>query len=253
MPLRDVRQGDALEISAEAHNAWNDAARKAKSLPGQGDDLIRALQKSGSLIRVHNTSGENLDQFAVVGLDDVTIAPDDNAAEFKRRVCIDVVKPTSDHINKFGVITTPIPIDHFGWAIVAGATQCKLIVNHDSEEYAVAKSGEYKLSSSAVGNALIIYKSGTSGTVDAIVVIGVSSPGIFPVKLTTDGGSIVSTTANLTYTVKSMKDVELATAAAPFYRALTSKINTAATRGEAWYEDGTLKFNAFEQFKTGAC
>ena len=82
---KKVRSGERLEIPAAAHNAWMDAARAERNR--QHDVAQDAAQENRqtTVVKVRNTSGADLDRFAVLALSDPIITPTDNLQEFKNR------------------------------------------------------------------------------------------------------------------------------------------------------------------------
>ena len=66
--------------------------------------------RQASVILVKNTSGQDQDRFAVLGIDAPIIAPgaDGNEEEFKRQVALSCVTPTAEHAGRFVVLQEPL-------------------------------------------------------------------------------------------------------------------------------------------------
>ena len=82
---KKVRPGERLEIPAAAHNAWLDAARAERNRQHDWPRTRAPEFRQTTIAKVKNTSGADLDRFAVLALSDPIITPDDNLQEFKNR------------------------------------------------------------------------------------------------------------------------------------------------------------------------
>jgi hypothetical protein len=127
--FKKVQPGQRLEITAEAFNAFLDAARAVREHKVFGTDASQYFRQSG-IVKVKNTSGANQGRFAVLGLTEPIILPADNPAEFKRQVTFEGVVPAkNDHKGKFAVLLEPVADGKIGLAVVAGVVPVRLEVD----------------------------------------------------------------------------------------------------------------------------
>ena len=85
-PLKKVQRGNRLEIPAEAYNAFIDAARQQRA---SQHDVLReagAEFRQAGIIKVRNTSSDDLARFAVLALTEPIVTPSDKLQQFKNQV-----------------------------------------------------------------------------------------------------------------------------------------------------------------------
>jgi hypothetical protein len=127
--FKKVQPGQRLEITAEAFNAFLDAARAAREHKQFGTEASQFFRQSG-IVKVRNASGADRGRFAVLGLTEPIILPADNLSEFKRQVTFEGVVPVkNDHKGKFAVLLEPVADGKIGLAVVAGVVPVRLQVD----------------------------------------------------------------------------------------------------------------------------
>lgn len=176
-PLRKVRSGDRLVIPARAYNGFIDAARDFQER--QRNSLSNSTQSpsKNGIVFLKNSTGSDLNQFSVVGIDGPLFGPDDNEDEFRHNVSLKGVTPDiASHYVAYAVTQEPIATGKIGKAMVAGMTVVQLEVKDDDHMYAVMVDGDTgKLQSSKTGTAQIQWKKGAKGETDwALVALGAS-------------------------------------------------------------------------------
>lgn len=123
-----VTPGSPLKFPAEVYNRLVEVARGVDlDKSGRARDVFR---QSG-IIKIRNDSAEDVPQFGILGLKEPLILPDNGLDEFKRRVTLSGVTPTSTHLGKFGVLLEPLAKGAMGNAVVSGVVQIRLSVNAD--------------------------------------------------------------------------------------------------------------------------
>ncbi|ADV62997.1 hypothetical protein Isop_2423 [Isosphaera pallida ATCC 43644] len=127
--FKKVQPGQRLEITAEAFNAFLDAARAAREHKQFGTEASQFFRQSG-IVKVKNASGADRGRFAVLGLTEPIILPANNETEFKRQVTFEGVVPAkNEHKGKFAVLLEPVAASKIGLAVVAGVVPVRLQVD----------------------------------------------------------------------------------------------------------------------------
>jgi hypothetical protein len=127
--FKKVQPGQRLEITAEAFNAFLDAARAVREHKQFGAEASQFFRQSG-IVKVKNASGADRGRFAVLGLTEPIVLPADNPAEFKRQVTLEGVVPAkNEHKGKFAVLLEPVAAGKIGLAVVAGVVPVRLQVD----------------------------------------------------------------------------------------------------------------------------
>ncbi len=144
--FKKVQPGQRLEVTAEAFNAFLDAARAVREHKVFGTDASQFFRQSG-IVKVRNASGADQGRFAVLGLTEPIILPAANEPEFKRQVTFEGVVPSkSDHKGKFAVLLEPVADGKIGLAVVAGVVPVRLQVDpnqlYDRAEIIDADTGK---------------------------------------------------------------------------------------------------------------
>jgi hypothetical protein len=172
-------------------------------------------------ILIRNDDDAAVDRFGVLGITGVAIDHAASASEFENRPVLTGTEPTvADHRNKFVVAQEPIAVGGFGRAMVFGVTPVVVnVLDADHVRADVKNTDATSLESGITGAAHILWKETGTGDKWALVAIGVpdSPAGVFPVKVTHDGGTAGSAvaTCSFTYIVKDLAGVELDTALTP--------------------------------------
>jgi len=140
--FQKVRPGEPLRIPADAYNAFVDAARGHQ---GRQADLAatpgRTVRRT-DILPVRNSSGGNVDRFAILGIDSVLITPTDNLDEFKNRPALDGITPDIDvHAGRFVVTIEPIASGKIGRAVAAGVTPVQVNVTIATHDFAEVDDG----------------------------------------------------------------------------------------------------------------
>lgn len=126
------------------------------------------------VILVENKSDEDREQFEILGLDGILVAPDGeaNTPFLNSRWAMKGVKPTAAHQGRFVVLQEPIAKDALGRAMILGVTAVKLQVDHEGLRYAdVLPDDPAKLQATAAGAAILWKESGT-GEKWAVIDVG---------------------------------------------------------------------------------
>ncbi|HXG09467.1 MAG TPA: hypothetical protein VNK04_06730 [Gemmataceae bacterium] len=127
--FKKVQPGQRLEITAEAYNAFLDAARAVREHKVFGTEASQFFRQSG-IVKVRNASGADQGRFAVLGLTKPIILPTNNLDEFKRQVTFEGVVPVKYvHHGRFAVLLEPIAASKIGLAVVAGVVPVRLQVS----------------------------------------------------------------------------------------------------------------------------
>jgi hypothetical protein len=165
MTIAKVHAGQPFRMSAEAFNAFVDAAtayqasRQNRSGDGSG---VAAM---AGIVSVRNDSGTDQDRFAVLGLDDPLIAPSANERAFLERVLLSAVLPDQDqHAHRFCVLQEPIAAGALGRAMVLGVTPIRLDIQAADDEVAAVVSNQTgSLKTGSDGGARILWKDAGTG------------------------------------------------------------------------------------------
>jgi hypothetical protein len=144
--FKKVQAGQRIAITAEAYNAFIDAAQAVREHKQFGTEASQFFRQSG-IVKVKNASGADQARFAVLGLSEPIILPAANAAEFKRQVTFEGVVPAKDeHEGKFAVLLEPIADGKIGLAVIAGVVPVRLKVDpeqlYDRAEIIDADAGK---------------------------------------------------------------------------------------------------------------
>lgn len=163
--FKKVQAGQPLQLPAALVNATIDTILWAKgqqqsTRPGQGRRKLQAGQ-----LLIHNTSGGNLEQFAVLGISNALIDPADNPEGFTEIAAAVGVEPTADHVGgRFAVLLEPVADDEVGLAIAAGVTPLKINVSSEDHWFADVEPGtSTELVSTSSGPVQILWKQSGTG------------------------------------------------------------------------------------------
>jgi hypothetical protein len=127
--FKKVQPGQRLEITAEAYNAFLDAARAVREHKQFGAEASQFFRQSG-IVKVKNVSGSDQARFAVLGLNQPIVLPTANQNEFQRQVALEGTVPVQNlHQGRFAVLWEPIAAGQIGLATIAGVTPARLEVD----------------------------------------------------------------------------------------------------------------------------
>lgn len=106
-PMQKVKRGDPLVIPAATFNTFVDAARDFQDRQRSARrDAVREQRDTG-IVLVRNESGADRERFDVLGIEGPIIERVDNEDEFKQRVALKGVVPSSPHPGKFAILLEP--------------------------------------------------------------------------------------------------------------------------------------------------
>jgi hypothetical protein len=135
----------------EAINAARDRevfGTRAATMPLSGQFFVDVL----------NDTGDDLDQWAAVGFEDPLIDPADNEPAFRDGIGFVGVTPThADHLERFGVLLSPIPDGQVGPALLRGWLNCKVDVINVEHQYVRPKDGTAALETCGAGGGRILW------------------------------------------------------------------------------------------------
>jgi hypothetical protein len=157
-PLKKVRPGDPLQISAPTYNAFVDAARDFQERRfDTGSNSLPDWQQGG-VVLVRNDSGGDRGRFDVLGINGVLIDPSDNEAEFVNRVAVAGVVPTEDHVGRFVVLLEPVKSGSIGRACIDGVHVARVEMVDEDHTYADIEVGTTaQLVSSTFGSVRLLW------------------------------------------------------------------------------------------------
>lgn len=171
--FKKVRAGETFKAPAQAWNAFIDAARAHRRNLGARGPAPQLRSVKEGLIRVKNTTDDDVSEFNVLGLDDeeLVFSPEDNEEGWKRTpVLKGVVPEDGTHDSKYVITQEPIPQGKIGIARIFGYTPVLLDVDNESDTHAVIVDEDTtKMASSTSGSAQILWKESGTGEVNALV------------------------------------------------------------------------------------
>jgi len=190
--LKKVHPGERLAMPAATFNTFIDAARDFLARQqGQEADPLKNQPRPG-VVLVRNETGEDVDRFAVLGLDAILYTPEDNEQSFINQPVMKGVAPTAaDHASKFIILLEPARDGAIVRGLVQGVVPVKLNVLREDHAFAdVVDDG--RLSSAPEGAAQILWKEdGTGEDMWALVRMAEAPPQTpFWAKITADGGGV---------------------------------------------------------------
>jgi hypothetical protein len=145
----------------ESVDAIQDANRARRALDGAGAKFAPPpLDRDDYFL---NSSGDDLDQYAIVGLGGLLDAPasapgtlDDAEQLFRDQTNWNSAAPAPG--QPFGITREPIPSLEIGRVLLTGKSKCRILVNNVNDRFAVPIAGNYThLSSSPTGPAEILW------------------------------------------------------------------------------------------------
>lgn len=120
LPTR--RMNDAMNFAQQSEQFGN----RAHFVSGGGQFVVSVL----------NDSGDDLDEWSVLGLDNTLIDPADNESGFRAGPKFRATTPThADHLDDFVLMLQPTRQDRIGLALKSGLINCRVEVNHVEHRY----------------------------------------------------------------------------------------------------------------------
>ncbi|MEQ8785138.1 MAG: hypothetical protein RIC55_02530 [Pirellulaceae bacterium] len=173
-----VQAGRKFKPSAGTWNAMIDAARahlERRFAQPTASSPVEGGQPT--VLRVRNDAQQDLERFAIVGLDELLIKPDENFAAFVAQPAISAVVPqVEQHHQRFAVIQQPLRHGQIGKAVAHGATACKVDVKHTADEFCCLIDDDATKLVSGAGNCRILSKLTADGEQWGYVQLGGQAP-----------------------------------------------------------------------------
>lgn len=193
--MRKVIRGDPLVIPAATFNTFIDAARDFQERQRSTQrDAVREQRDTG-IVLIRNESGADRERFDVLGIDGPIIRRIDNEDEFRQRVALRGVVPSSPHPGRFAILLEPAKDQAIVRACVDGVCQVRVRMNREWHNYAVAKSNKASMLESAPsGRARMLWIEPIAERADpqiawTVVQLGISAPAsLLPVRVSKVGG-----------------------------------------------------------------
>ena len=181
--MKKVKPGDSLNIPAATYNTFIDAAEDFKMRTG----ALKAGRQNriplNQTILIENNSDSDVDQFKPLGIDSSLFSLSDDVRKFADNLLLGCVALTKEHAEKLVITAEPIKSGAIGRAYPTGVCLSYVYIADTSHGYATADSN--RLSSSIIGPAAILWKSGTYGTQLCLIRFCNIPPAvsIFPAKI----------------------------------------------------------------------
>jgi len=217
--IKKVNPGDALQIPADAYNAFVDAADRlgvAKTHFGRENKFDRV--RSAGVVEVKNNSGKNVARLGVLGISEPIILPSQDLDTYRNKLRIEGVTPLASHVPvDFVVLLDPIEDGEIGFGVVAGATVAKVDVTTESHEFCTVEVGKTdSLASHSDDGARILWKESGTGVKECIIRFQ-SSHHIAVVKIDGSGcGDVAENASCLWSGVRLQASTDTSTMCTPF-------------------------------------
>lgn len=167
--FRKVRSGTVLEPSAAQHNAFVDMLIESRNRKLRGK-AAGGLDIETCVVRIQNTSEDDLDKYAVAGITGVLFSRSDNREGFSTPILTCDTPAAPDAVGHFAVSIEPIPAGTTGWAVVAGYTPVQINMTDATHTFADITDGDAtQLTSAIIGSARILFVESGTGTKWALV------------------------------------------------------------------------------------
>jgi hypothetical protein len=155
--LNKVKRGDPLTIPASTFNTFVDAARDFQQRQRSAQRTTQRDQLDTGIILIRNESGAERERFDVLGIAGPIIEPVDNADEFKQRVALKGVVPSSPHAGKFAILLEPATNQTIVRACIDGVCPARVRMNDEAHEFADIEVGQAaQLESAESGTARLL-------------------------------------------------------------------------------------------------
>ncbi|MBK8915052.1 MAG: hypothetical protein IPM64_10720 [Phycisphaerales bacterium] len=140
--LHKVKSGDPLVIPAATFNTFVDAARDFQERQrATAREAKREFRQTG-IVLVRNESGADRARFDVLGIAGPIIKPVDHAEEFKQRVALKGVVPSSAHTGKFAILLEPATDQTIVRACLDGVCPARVRMDDEAHEFADIEVGQ---------------------------------------------------------------------------------------------------------------
>lgn len=173
--LQRLSPGQKLKgISSRFYNVLVDVVQEKISSDAFMSNGMSNLRQA---IQIYNTTGTDLDQFAIVGLGDVSVIPVDDEVQFRDEQSFIADSPTA--AGRFAIIQDPIPDGDIGRGLLFGISKVQVSVTNTAHPYATPIDGDVvKMDSGFVGKAAILWTDDIPATaVSATILTGSGAPG----------------------------------------------------------------------------
>lgn len=171
-PLQKVRPGDPLKIPAELYNAMIDAVAAVREMRRTGGNAISGQSSNPFIVHVRNDTGNEVEQFGIIGIGAPIVTKDDNETEFRNnpKHFSGELPDLEDHAGRWAVVLQHLTEDYTGAAVIGGITPVKVDVVSEAHAFADLKDGDVeKLESADAGPARILWKETGTGTKWALI------------------------------------------------------------------------------------
>ena len=173
--MNKVRPGDPVAISAATWNEMLDAAALAKRTRRAGVGIPDGLDIG--VIRVKNTTDENLDRFAALGITfGIGVTPEKNELAFQNEPPV-FFGGVYDGDGPWVVLMEPISAGKIGRGMLFGVTPAQVDIADEDHEFAepVEDNAAGALQSCAAGTARILWKPDKTGLQWCLLHVGAGS------------------------------------------------------------------------------
>jgi hypothetical protein len=173
--MNKVRPGDPVAISAAVWNDVLDAAALAKRTKRAGAGIPDGLEVG--IVRVKNTTEEDLDRFAALGIAfGIGVPPDKNELAFQNEPPV-LFGGVYEGDGPWVVLMEPLPAGKIGRGMLFGVTPAQVDIADEEHEFAepVQDNAAGTLQSCATGTARILWKPGKTGLQWCILHVGAGS------------------------------------------------------------------------------
>lgn len=124
---RTYATGDPWRPSAGQFNFWTEGARAALQNLGRISPVSGLPPLQETVVRVQNTTGDDLPQFGLIAFKDVTVEPGDDEGRFLEQTEFAAIKPPADDTGYFyGVLKQALSDKQVGLATIYGVTPCRI-------------------------------------------------------------------------------------------------------------------------------
>lgn len=156
--LQKVKRGDPLVIPAGTFNTFVDAARDFQQRQRSAERRTQRDQLDTGIVLIRNESGAERGRFDVLGISGPIIEPVDNAEEFKQRVALKGVVPSSPHAGKFAILLEPATDQTIVRACLDGVCPARVRMDNEAHEFADIEVGQaVQLKSAESGTARLLW------------------------------------------------------------------------------------------------
>ena len=175
-PFKRVMPGQQLAISADAYNAFIDAALAERNRKLNSTQQAEGRKRDLNVIKVQNLSGINLERGAALALREPLVNLAEDIHEFLSWPVLSANVPTEDFAGKIVILLEPLADRDVGNVAAAGVVVARVEVTDNDHKYADLATNKTHLVSAEHGPVQILWKESSQGIVWAVVRIGNSIP-----------------------------------------------------------------------------